>query len=62
MLHPAPRVHDMSEPAGRQHHQRTTSERLPVVMSRAEWFWVVLLWVGVTAFMLVAIWLNIGTR
>ncbi len=32
------------------------------MMSKAEWFWAVLLWAGVTTFMLIAIWLNIGTR
>ena len=31
-------------------------------MTRAEWIWAVILWIGVTAFMLAAIWLNIGTR
>lgn len=31
-------------------------------MTKAEWLWAVIIWLGVTAFMLVAIWLNIGTR
>lgn len=31
-------------------------------MTRQEWFWAVIIWLGVTAFMIVAIWLNIGTR
>ena len=31
-------------------------------MTKAEWFWVILMWLGVTAFMIVAIWLNIGTK
>lgn len=62
MLHPAPSLLDLPEQAGRCNHQRPTSKRLPVVMTRAEWFWAVILWLGVTAFMLAAIWLNIGTR
>jgi hypothetical protein len=32
------------------------------MMTRAEWFWATLLWLGVTLFMLIAIWLNIGTH
>ena len=64
MLHPAPRLHDMPEPARSQHHQRPASKRLPVVMTKAkaDWFWVILMWTCVTGFMVLALWLNIGTR
>ena len=62
MLHPAPRLHHLPEQAGRAHHQHPTSKRLPVVMTKLEWLWAIIIWLGVTAFMVVAIWLNIGTR
>jgi hypothetical protein len=52
----------MPKPARRHHHQHPPIVRVQLVMTKAEWFWAVLLWAGVTVFMIIAIWLNIGTH